>query len=148
MYLQSAEDGPANLYFNRGVLALSQADIYYAAVARDGETRGPAVLVRELSVPGANDAAPTVRNDGKEVVFYSSRVGSLGGTDLWMSIRRNATDPWSEPVNLGAPLNSAFPEVTPSLSFDGRTMVFASNRPGGIGGNDIWVVTRRAGGKP
>src|SRR6266496_367255 len=44
MYLQNAEDGSANLYFNRGALAQNQAAIYVAAVTRDGETLGPAQL--------------------------------------------------------------------------------------------------------
>src|SRR5689334_7810445 len=87
MYLQSAEEGAANLYFNRGVLALGQADIYYAPVTRDGQTRGPAVLVTELSDPTANDAAPSVRADGREMFFWSTRTGGLGGQDLWVSIR-------------------------------------------------------------
>jgi Tol biopolymer transport system component len=144
MYLQSAEDGVANLYFNRGSNALGLSDIYSAAVKRDGETIGPAVLVSELSVPGATDAAATVRKDGKEVFFFSTRLPTVGGIDLWTSTRQNVHDAWSEPVNVGA-LNTMSNEQTPSLSFDGRTLVFASNRPGSLG-NDIWITTRTFGG--
>ena len=146
VYLQNAETGAANFYFNRGTLPALQADIYSASVTRNGETRGPAVLVAELSVSGANDAAPTLRHDGKEVYFWSSRPGSLGSTDLWMATRRNAKDTWSTPVNAGAPLNSSSNEVTPSLSFDGRALIFASGRPGGLGSNDLWVVGRTPSG--
>jgi hypothetical protein len=49
---------------------------------------------------------------------------------------------WSEPVNLGAPINSAFSEVHTALSPDGLSLYFISNRPGGAGGNDIWVAQR------
>jgi Tol biopolymer transport system component len=140
MYLQSAEDGSANLYFNRGSNALGLSDIYSATVKRDGETIGPAVLVSELSVPGATDAAATVRKDGKEVFFFSTRSGTVGGIDLWTSTRQSVRDAWSEPVNVAA-LNTTSNEQTPSLSFDGRTLVFASNRPGSLG-NDIWMTTR------
>jgi Tol biopolymer transport system component len=139
MFLQSAEDGPANLYFNRGALTSLQADIYSAAIKRDGETLGPAVLVAELSVAGANDAAASVRRDGKEVFFFSTRPG-LGGIDLWTSTRSSVNEAWSEPVNVAA-LNTSSNDLTPSLSFDGRTLVFASNRPGSLG-NDIWITTR------
>ena len=147
MYLQSAEDGVANLYFNRGANNLQQADIYVAAVTRDGETHGPADLVSELSVPNANDAAVTIRADGRELMFWSTRAGGLGGADLWMSTRQNVHDPWSPPINPGAPLNSASDDVTPTLSFDGRTLIFASNRAGGSGGNDLWMSTRTPSGK-
>ncbi|PYO84612.1 MAG: hypothetical protein DMD65_02630, partial [Gemmatimonadetes bacterium] len=53
-YLQSGEDGSANLYFSRGPNTVA-LDIYYAPVTTDGETRGPAVLVTELS-----DLSPTI----------------------------------------------------------------------------------------
>jgi hypothetical protein len=111
MYLQSAEDGVANLYFNRGSNALGLSNIYVAAVKRDGETIGPAVLVAELSVPGFTDAAATVRKDGKEVFFFSTRPG-VGGIDLWTSTRQNVHDDWSDPVNVTG-LNTTFNEQTP-----------------------------------
>ncbi len=147
MYLQSAEDGMANLYFNRGINALQQADIYVAAVTRDGETRGPAEPVSELNVPNANDAAATIRADGRELMFWSTRAGGLGGVDLWVSTRQTVHDPWSPPANLGTPLNSPFDDLTPNLSFDGRTLIFGSNRPRGSGGNDLWMSTRTPSGK-
>jgi hypothetical protein len=144
MFLQSAESGPTNLYFNRGGLALLQADIYSAAVTRDGEALGPAVLVSELSVAGANDAGATVRKDGKEIFFFSTRPG-VGGIDLWTSTRSSVEEPWSDPVNV-ATLNTTSNEQTPSLSHDGRTLVFGSNRPGSLG-NDIWITTRTSSGE-
>jgi len=56
-------------------------------------------------------------------------------------------EPWSSPVNLGAPLNTAFLDAQPTLSNDGRTLIFASNRPGGFGGNDLWISTRTPSGR-
>ncbi|MBC8104003.1 MAG: PD40 domain-containing protein [Cytophagales bacterium] len=139
-YLQSAEDGAGNLYFNR------DGDIYYAAVTRDGETRGPAVFVSELSAPTFDQHA-SVRKDGREIFLASnSRPGGLGGFDLWTSTRRSVHEPWSRPVNLGAPLNTAVTDQQPSLSSDGRTLLFASDRPLGFGGNDLWISTRTPSG--
>jgi hypothetical protein len=144
-YLQSAEDGAANLYFNRAPPG-GTSDLYYAPVTRDGETRGPAVLISELSHPTATDQGPTVRNDGREMLFFSTRPGGSGGADLWTSTRRSVHDPWSTPVNLGTPLNSTAAEQQPSLSSEGRTLVFASSRSGGFGGTDIYVSTRTPSG--
>ncbi len=144
-YLQSAEDGTGNLYFNRAPPG-GTADLYYAPVTRDGDTRGPPVLISELSHPTATDQGATLRTDGREIFFFSTRAGGLGGADLWTSTRRSVHDAWSTPVNLGAPLNSPAAEQQPSLSSDGRTLVFASSRSGGFGGTDIWISTRTSSG--
>src|SRR3989454_2800028 len=50
--------------------------------------------------------------------------------------------PWSTPVNLGAVVNTTAFDGGPALSFDGTTLYFHSNRPGGFGGNDLYVTTR------
>ena len=144
-YLQSAEDGAANLYFNR-LPPGGTADLYYVPITREGGTRGPAVLIAELSHPTATDQGPTVRGDGREVLFFSTRPGGFGGPDLWTASRRSVHDPWTAPVNLGMLLNSAAVEQQPSLSGDGRTLVFASSRSGGFGGTDIWISTRTPSG--
>ncbi len=143
-FLQSAEDGEANLYFNRAPPG-GTADLYAAAITRDGETRGPAVLVSELSDPIATDQGPTLRSDGREVFFFSTRPGGVGGADLWTSTRRSVHDPWTPPVNVGAPLNSPAAEQQPSLSSGGLTLLFASSRAGGFGGTDLWMSTRARG---
>jgi hypothetical protein len=147
-YLQSAEDGAGNLYFNRGTTAgvAATVDFYYAAVTRDGETRGTAVLASDLSDLTTQDQHVSVRKDGREVFFASMRIGGLGALDLWTSTRRSAHEPWSTPVNLGAPLNTAVTDQQPSLSGDGRTLLFSSNRPGGLGGNDLWISIRTPNG--
>src|SRR5437667_9026461 len=49
---------------------------------------------------------------------------------------------WSPPVNLGPTVNSGFIDAGPALSKDGLSLYFNSNRPGGFGGNDIWVSQR------
>jgi hypothetical protein len=144
-YRQSAEDGPANLYFYGGTDNNTGADIYYAAVSRDGETRGTATLVSELSLPGIPDGFPTVRADGREIFFNSGRGGAF---DLWVSTRRSVHDAWSTPVNVGPPVNTAFAEFQPNLSFDSRTLLFiAGAGRGGLGRFDIWMSTRTPGGR-
>ena len=120
-------------------------DIYVAAITRDGETRGLAVVVSELYDANANDAAASVRTDGREIFFGSTRVTGAGGLDLWTSTRRSVHDAWSTPENL-ASLNSAASDQQPSLSSDGRTLLFASDRSGSIGGTDIWRSTRTSSG--
>jgi Tol biopolymer transport system component len=135
------DDGAANFYFNRGPTQTAQ-DIYIASIKRNGETRGPAVLVAELSDATANDAAASVRGDGREIFFGSTRMSGAGGLDIWTSTRRSVHDPWSPPMNLVG-VNSAANDQQSSLSSDGRTLLFASDRSGSIGGTDIWMSARR-----
>jgi len=144
-YLQNA-GAPADaaaLYFGRGPVATDQ-HIYTAPLTRDGKTLGPAVFVHELNSL-TNDAAPSVRTDGKEVVFWSLRPGGLGSGDIWVSTRRTVHEPWSLPENVGSPVNTVSNDRRPNLSRSGRTLLFDSDRPNGLGVEDIWMVTRTPG---
>jgi hypothetical protein len=114
-------------------------DIYLASVP--GGWAGPPALVTELSSPQA-DLTPAARRDGLEIIIASNRPGTLGNFDLWQSSRRSVHEPWSTPATLGPLVNSEFIEVFPSLSFDAKTLVFQSTRPGGFGGSDIYMTTR------
>ena len=136
----TASDGGGALYFNRGNIALQRADLYRAEVKRGGRTDGPAQPVAELNDPTRNDAAPTVRADAREILFWSVRAGSLSA-DIWQSTRQSANHPWSPPRNAAA-LNSPVLELHPELSQDARTLYLASNRPGGAGNEDIYMSTR------
>jgi hypothetical protein len=139
-YFENEEEGTPLLYFgsNRpGGPGLF--DIYVSAQAEDGSW-GQAVLVPELSSP-LIDQHPSVRFDGLELFllrFSNPPVDS----DLWVSTRRTTLDHWSEPVNLGAPVNSSFYDIQPYLSPDGKTLFFASNRPGGFGDFDLYMTAR------
>ncbi len=133
----------ASLYFLRG------GNVYEARVTRDGETLGPAVPVAELNSTGAVAQGLTVRADGREILLSSTRVGGLGGADIWVATRRSLRDPWSPPENLGPVINTSSADLTPSLSWDGRTLVFsaaATARPG-LGLQDIWMSTRTPSGQ-
>jgi len=146
-YLQSAEEGPANFYFVRGPNTVA-LDIYVTEINTDGEAGGPAVPVAELNIqdPAITDAHPSLRADGREVFLYSNRGGSLGASDIWRSTRRSVHDPWSTPENVGAPFSTTANDIQPSLTHDGRTLIFTSTRAGGLGGADIWMATRTPSG--
>jgi Tol biopolymer transport system component len=102
----------------------------------------PASLVFELSSP-QREARPNLRDDGREIFFYANRPGSIGGSlDLWTSTRETCLDAWSTPQNLGSAVNSEFVEQHPTLSCDGETLIFSSNRPGGSGLSDLYMATR------
>jgi len=134
---------PNQLYFTRGNPALQQQDLYVVPIKHDGEIGGPAVALSDLNHPAANDAAPVVRTDGKEIFFQRGfPAGGFGFADLWVSTRQSANGQWSTPVNVGAPINTSGFEQQAALSYDGSTLLWASTRTGGAGGFDIWMSTR------
>ncbi|HZJ30832.1 MAG TPA: hypothetical protein VFD21_04645 [Vicinamibacterales bacterium] len=51
-------------------------------------------------------------------------------------------EPWSLPVNLGAGVNSVDLDFDPHIASDRQTLYFTSTRPGGFGGQDLYVTTR------
>jgi WD40-like Beta Propeller Repeat len=123
------------------------ADLYSTRLRRFGfETPAP--------VPGLNttdsDARPNVRRDGLEIVFDSTRPGTLGGSDIYSARRSSVFAGWSAPENLGSLVNSPANESRASLSRKGETLLFGSNRPGSepapgtptVPSSDIYVSTR------
>ena len=82
--------------------------------------------------------------DGLTLYFTAaSRPDGFGGWDIYVSKRASTSDPWGPAQNLGPEINTPFNESAPSLSVDGHTLYFASNRPGGFGGNDLYVSYRQ-----
>jgi hypothetical protein len=81
-----------------------------------------------------------ISSDGLLLLWGS--LEGYGGADIWMATRPTANDPWSEAANLGPRINTVSEETDPSLSTDGLTLFFRSNRPGGFGGQDLWVAKR------
>jgi hypothetical protein len=117
----------------------------------------PAVRVEAL--PGTDptfntpslDGCPFISPDGKKFFMASDRPGGLGGIDIWVASRANEDEPWGAPVNVGAPVNSAFNDFCPTLDRDGHRFFFVSNRPGwaggaACGGADMYVSRLRDDG--
>lgn len=130
--------GP-EFYFSRGLDVTSTHDLYLSRMRGDAFT--PPEVVAELS-SAADERRPSIRFDGREIFFNSNRPGGQGLADIWTSTRAGNGAPWSTPANVGPGMNSGSVDVTPSLSDDGTTLVFASNRPGGSGALDLYYVTR------
>ena len=88
------------------------------------------------------DQGPFISKDGQSLYFASTRPGSYGDNDFWVSQRASVDAPWGLPRNLGAIINTTARESTPTLSLDGHFLYFASSRPGGFGGLDLYVSRR------
>lgn len=85
---------------------------------------------------------PSISKDGLSLYFFSDRPGGLGSNDIYVSQRASVDDPWGLPQNLGPTINTSDNENAPTLSLDGHRLYFASDRPGGFGGLDLYVSRR------
>jgi hypothetical protein len=97
----------------------------------------------------APDGCPIESRDGLSLYIASSRSGTLGGNDIWASDRADKNDPFGEPQNLGAPVNSDANDFCPTPIY-GSYLLFVSERvsPGtcgtGPGLGDIYIIRRNA----
>jgi outer membrane protein OmpA-like peptidoglycan-associated protein len=93
-----------------------------------------------------NEGALNISQDGQWLIFTGCNFeNGFGSCDLYISYL--TPEGWSTAENLGPNFNSESWESAPSLSPDKRELYFTSNRPGGYGGNDIYVSHRLENGK-
>ncbi|HXL55523.1 MAG TPA: OmpA family protein, partial [Chitinophagaceae bacterium] len=105
-----------------------------------------AVIINGQLNEEPSKGAINISQDGEWLIFAGNFAGKgFGDFDLYMSY--NTPKGWSEPINLGASLNTDFWESSPSLSPDKNALYFSSNRPGGYGGKDLYVSYRTPNGK-
>ena len=90
--------------------------------------------------------AINISADGDWLLF-AGNFGGKGFGDYDLYISYNTPKGWSEPLNLGANINTEFWESSPCISPDKNALYFSSNRPGGYGGKDLYVSYRQKNGK-
>ena len=101
-----------------------------------------AVNLSSVINSSSSDQQPAISNNGLSLYFTSNRPGGFGGFDMYVSHRTSVEEPWEAPVNLGPTVNTTANEGNPAFSRDEHLMFFQSDRPGGLGGIDIWVCQR------
>lgn len=100
-------------------------------------------------IPGINtpmdEAAQCLSPDGKLLIFTAcNRREGAGRCDLFYS--ENKCGEWTPSQLLGAPISTGAWESTPSISPDGKTLFFSSDRRGSIGQRDLWYANRKEDG--
>lgn len=111
-------------------------DLYYS-VNNNGQFSPLKNMGRNINSP-VWDGHATISADGRLLIFSSNRVGTIGMKDLWYSTL-SADQKWSEPINMGAVINTAYDEDAPFLHQDGRTLYFRSNGHSGMGSYDLFA---------
>jgi peptidoglycan-associated lipoprotein len=107
------------------------------------------LLPSPINTENVNNGCIAFSPDGKMMVFAKGNTGKRKGgddVDLYMARFRNGV--WTEPQIITGSINTPkFWDSTPAFSPDGRTLYFASNRPGGYGGTDIYAAQLDARGR-
>ena len=144
-----APDGKT-VYFTSGVLqgrAARKRNVKNPAGIFIGELIGPEIInVKPFEYNDPlnmyNVGYPSISKDGKYLFFASDKAGGQGSSDLFYCELIN--NKWNAPVNLGSKVNSPSKENYPYMHPSGR-LYFSSNRPGGLGGFDIYYTTLSMG---
>ncbi len=142
------------LFFTRKIIEDSTSlgmkrfneDIFYSKKKQDGTWQKAKHAEGRINSKNYNEGAITISPDGNYILFTGCQwPDGLGRCDIYLSKYKNGT--WTEPKNLGGPVNSSAKETQPSISYDGRTLYFASDRKGTSGKLDIWKSKRKPNGE-
>ena len=123
------------LYFVRYSRTYESTDIYYSQFYQ-GKWSNPKPITSANSK--GNEMSPFLHPDGNTLYFASDGMPGMGGYDIFMC-RKLDRGEWSEPVNLGYPINSEKNEISFVVSTDGKKGYISTDRDGGMGGYDIYV---------
>lgn len=137
-----AADG-RTVYFTSSVLsgrAAKKKNVKNPMGIYIGELSGTIIMnVRpfEYNNPKYSIFQPSISKDGKYLFFASDMPGGTGGSDIYYCELIN--NKWSVPLSPGPRVNSMSKEIFPFMHPSGR-LYFSSNRPGGLGGMDIYYT--------
>lgn len=113
---------------------------FYTSTKKNNQWQQAQPLSSKINTPNFNEGAQSISPDGKYLFFTGcNRPDGLGRCDIYVSRKEGLA--WGKAINLGKSINSEYWESQPSISPDGSTLYFVSNRPGGIGSYDIWKST-------
>ncbi len=91
-----------------------------------------------------NNGAAAITADNKHMFFVVCSNNMVEYCDLWYSEFKNGK--WLPLMSMGSTINSSVWDSQPTISYDGKTLIFSSMRPGGQGGADLWMSTKNAQG--
>ncbi|HEU4472292.1 MAG TPA: flagellar motor protein MotB, partial [Flavisolibacter sp.] len=142
-YFPSLPIAGSEIIFTRRINGFNED--FFGAL-KNGEAWSRAVRLTGSINTAQNEGAQNISQDGNWLVFTGcNREGGYGSCDLYISYVTNSG--WSEALNLGGTVNSDQWDSQPCLSPDKRDLYFASTRPGGFGGSDLYVSHLLANGR-
>lgn len=129
-------DSKTIIFSSRRPGGKGKEDIWMTVRQPGGKWSKPQNLGPGINTGGV-EQTPFLHPDSQTMYFASDSLPGMGGLDLYV-VRRTSDSTWGVPQNLGYPINTKSNEVALTVSLDGRTAYYATNRPGGKGGLDIY----------
>lgn len=143
-----AHDGKTLLLYMSTQRGSALNDIFVSFIEKDGTWSEPKSLGKKINLPDYNELTPYLASDGVTLYFSSDRPGGLGDNDIWMTKRLdNSWQKWSDPVNLGEPINT--PDWDAFFTLDaGGEYAYLTTSEEGFGESDIVRVKLMEKEKP
>ncbi len=114
-------------------------DIYVVEKLDDGTWGQPVNLGKDINTD-KNEDSPFIHPDGVTLYFSSNGYKTMGGFDVFVSKMQGNDTTWSEPKNVGYPINTAHDDLHMSWSSDGRRVYFSNSASGGFGDKDLYYA--------
>lgn len=145
-YMPVATADESELIFTRKI---NSNEDFYTSNRTDKKWQTAKPLSTQINTTNYNEGSQSISQDGRYLFFTGcNRPDGLGRCDIYIS--QHKENGWTKPFDLSPPINTGGWESQPSISADGRTLYFVSNRKGGYGGYDIWksTLTSKGWGEP
>jgi len=131
-----ASDGKTIYFVSSRPGGFGGKDIWRTTMTSEGAFTAPENLGPMINTPD-DDAAPFIHSDGRTLYFASNGRVGMGGYDLYYAVLQS-DGTWSEPKNLGYPINTPADEINIFINAAGTMAYMASDKDGGCGGLDLY----------
>ena len=126
-----------NTYLENGKMAAGVS----VSSNRNGEWSKPQKLDIKNEYNYSDKSYFYLTNTRKVLLMSVMRDDTKGGLDIYVSFMEDDST-WTEPLNIGADVNTVGDEVSPFMAADNQTMYFSSNGYSGFGGSDVYATKR------
>lgn len=142
------QDGKTLLFYMTDKKGSFENDLYVSFYEGHNIWTAPKSLGKKINLPDYNEMSPFIAADGVTLYFSSDRPGGLGEQDIWMTKRLdNSWTKWSDPVNMGRPINTEKSEAFFTMDAGGE-YAYLTSSDGSVGASDIVRVKLMEKEKP
>ncbi|CAG5084612.1 hypothetical protein [Parvicella tangerina] len=144
MYFTSRRLRPdsSNIKFFSPQDGMHYEDVYVSYYDFKKEEWGDPEVISTISSPKSNQATISVSSDGQQLFIYKDLNGN---GEIYVA--QNEGETFGTPMSMGDEINTEYWETHATLSADGKTLYFVSDRPGGLGGRDIYRCKKLPNGQ-
>ncbi|MES2836399.1 MAG: hypothetical protein V4667_02660 [Bacteroidota bacterium] len=133
-------DGNTIYFVSTAPGGLGERDIYRCTKMPNKEWSAPQNLGSKINTKFDEDGV-FIHPDQKQLFFSSNGHRTIGGFDIFYSTLDEETNEWSEPINIGIPINTSEDDLFYVTSVDGKRAYYTSAKEGGVGEKDIYLIT-------